>query len=463
MPTRAVGAWTAGVLLVAVVAAVSGVSSDEHLSTATPGAPTSPAVHTSGTVGLPATTTIVTAPTATAAAPAVEVPATDATGSTPNSLAPTQGPDDGSTIGSVLDLDPGPVVPHTPAPCTDPSTHPSPPGLAILDVARGCLRVLVEHDEVSGPDVSWAPDGTWLVVTLDLHVVRIAADGSWRQDLGGAGQAERVALSPDGTRLAIIGNVPCCYLSQKAVLVVANADGTGATVAQDDIGRWTEGPVWSRDSRFFAYVGRDRGYLDDPHHLRVFTAAGALVAETSLPDRGSFNAMTGEPTPASIGEPSWTAGSVLAVPVFVDRPTYQSLIWLDVELRELPGPTAPTGLVNGVSSSPDGNAVLYAASDPDNGNHQTAIGLLDRATGESRLIAHAAIAPSLSPDGTRYAYATADFSGGVPQAATITIADFAGNATALWTVTNANCSCWLDRPPVWSADGTALAIASPMG
>lgn len=447
-------------LLAGIIAALSGMGSDDRIATAAPAAPPPRPVQTSGTVAPPVTTTTVTVATAPAA---VDVPSADATPTTPPPLGPTPGSDDGSTIGSVLELGPGPVVPRTPAACVDPSTHPSPPGLAILDVARRCLRVLVEHGEVVGPAVSWAPDGSWLVATLDSNVVRIAADGSWRQDLGGAGQAERVALSPDGTRLAIIGKVPCCYLSQKGVLVVADADGTGATVVQDDIGRWTEAPVWSRDSRLFAYVGRGRGNPGDPYHLRVFTATGSQVAETSLPDRGSFNAMTGEPTPASIFEPSWTADGVLAVPVFVDRPTYQSLIWLDADLHELPGPTTPTGLVNRISSSPDGNDLLYAAFDPDNGNHQTAIGLLDRATGESQLIAHAALAPALAPDGARYAYATAEFSGGVPQAATITVADLAGGASPLWTVTQARCSCWLDEPPIWSPDGTALAVVSPSG
>jgi hypothetical protein len=376
------------------------------------------------------------------------------------STEPEPVPNDGS-IGTVLDLGPGPIDEREPAPCI-PLSSGAVGSIVVLDQGHGCLRVLVGSEEPVGAEVTWSPDGSWLLATINFHVVRVAADGSWRQDLGGGGQAETASLSPDGSRLALTGNVPCCYLDQRRVIVVANSDGSGAEIVHYDTGTTTQTPVWSRDSQRFAYVNKPYvGTYADPEYLHVRTRDGSEIAVRSFEGRGGLNLNTNTYSPALIGRPEWLADGTLVTPVFMEQPVRQSLYWYNGDLSDAPGPGNPESMsLDRVASSPDAGQLIYDAHDPDNGQFVSQLRLLNRADGTTRLLVREALAASWSPSGTRFAYAALDPAAELPTPKTIMIGQLDGAATALWTPDHMNCTCWLYGPPLWSPDGGQLAIAT---
>jgi Tol biopolymer transport system component len=406
------------------------------------------------------------APTSTTAAATETTAAPDESvaGDERATAGPAPDPGDGG-IGSALDLGPGPVETRTPAPCVPYGQLTTAESLVVIEPANGCVRVLASQDEHVSKEVTWAPDGSWLLTTIELNVTRIAADGSWRQSLGGGGQAESASLSPDGQRIAVTGNVPCCYLDERKVLVVANADGTDAQLAQYNIGSVNEAPVWSPDSQRFAFVNTPRAVVGPwtPMTLHVFSAGGTELASRSFENRGASDAQTGDVHPGLIGHPGWTSGGGLVAPVVIQQPSSKSLYWFNADLSDASGPDNPEVLAySGVAtSSPDGGRVLYQGHDRDNGNFITQIWLLNRSDGSTSKLVQDATAPSWSPDGTHFAYATIDTASSQPQVAkTITIGDLQGNPTPTWTVDNFHCYCWLFAPPVWSPDGGRLAVTT---
>jgi hypothetical protein len=449
---RVLALWVAACLAVGVVVVVSHPAPTR---TRTVGGSTEP----SASSALLPSSSVTTPPTSSVAAD-TESAAVAVADSSAGSSDPTAS--DSGGIGSATDLAPGPIEQRDPAPCVASSSVSTPESLVVLDPANGCVRVLVSHHEMIGKDVTWSPDGSWLLATIGFDVVRVAADGSWRQDLGGGGQAESAVLSPDGTRLAITGHVPCCYLSEKTVLVVANSDGTEPQIAQDDIGLVPQSPVWSRDSQRFAYVTQPPAATPTASTLHVLTRDGVEVAQRSFPE-GNTNAGTGQPSPALIGRPEWTSDGLLAAPVTIEQPSRKSLYWFTADLADAAGPDNPPNFAYGgnAAASPDGVNLLYLGYDPDHGNFPIQVWMLNRQDGSARQIVQGAIAPSWAPDGLRFAYATVDENAQIPDTAhTITVADLAGNTTPLWTVTNPHCNCWLYGPPVWSPNSDRLAIAS---
>ena len=366
-------------------------------------------------------------------------------------------------IGSAADIGPHPIEQRDPAPCVPFAQLPA-DGIVVLDPAAGCGRVIARHDEFLRPGISWSPDGTWLVASVNGDVTRIAADGSWRQDLGGGNEVESVALSPDGTRLAIIGQVPCCYLSQKRQVIVANSDGTDARVAQDDVGNIARPPAWSRDSKHFAYVeSQTPSPPSEVQYLVVVDADGTMRAQRSFAGQGAMNLQTGQREAALIGAPDWTPDGLVHATTIIESPSERYLSWFDADLHDVDGPSNPDAVAfdDATPSSPDGGRLLYQAYDRDHGNSATLVYQLDRATGASKEILANAISPSWSPDGARFTYGVTDPSSQEPWAATaVAIGDLSGHSTMLWTPASvpSSCYCWLNEAPVWSPDGTYIAV-----
>lgn len=451
---RVLGLWCAIALAAGLVSAGRSGGPRRSAVTATG--------HPSATTGTSSTTTSPTTPVT------VETAAT-----TPPSDAPSPGEsvartdtapsgDDGG-IGSVLDLGPRPVEVHDPAPCVPLAEMSNAAKLTVVDPVAKCGRVLVPAGATMGDVVTWAPDGSWLLTTVDFDVMKIAADGSWRQDLGGGGQAETAALSPDGTRIAITGNVPCCHLDERRVVVVANSDGTGAQTVQYDTNVVIETPVWSRDSSRFAYENNLENGPFSATALHVVAADGTEIAVRSFEDRGDTNAQTGETEPGVIGHLEWTSDGVLVAPSIIDHPTRKTLYWFNGDLSDAAGSDNPDVLHFSTfpSSSPDGSRVLYRGYDPENGSYVTQVWVLDRASGAATKVLQDATMPSWSPDGVHFVYATLDYSQqpyGVPR--TISIGDLQGHTTPLWSVTDFNCYCWLGVPPKWSPNGALLAVST---
>jgi len=147
----------------------------------------------------------------------------------------------------------------------------------------------------------------------------------------------------------------------------------------------------------------------------------------------------------------------------IESPSVRALSWFDADLHDVSGPSNPDDVAfdYATPSSADGGRLLYSGYDHDHGNFATLVYQLDRNTGASKQIWANAISPGWAPDGARFVYGVTDPSSEQPWAATaLAISDLSGQSTVLWTPPSlpSNCYCWLDTAPVWSPDGTSIAV-----
>ena len=394
------------------------------------------------------------ASTTTAPAPTVAPPRTTVK-ARPTAGARRDRPLAPGEVGSVADLGPGEVEPTVPAPCIPSSQTTAPHAIAVVELRLGCVRPLVPAGTSAGPEVSWSPDGSWLLTTVQNRVVRLARDGSWRQDLGG-GQAGSAVMSPDGARIAVVGNVPSGNLSQKSALVVAAADGTGATVLEMMVMR---PPSWSRDSQVLAVVGSAGASPPRPDVLSIVSAAGQVRATRSFPDRSLFGVNDGPlvPGPALLGQPLFLPDGRLFQPAFIELPRRATGLWLTRALTDTGGVEPPNDLrfSEPVSSPADGATLVYTALF--SAQTDSPVRRLDLRTGQTATLAADGVAPSSSHRANAVAFFARN-----PQGAGqgLSVVDAGGANRLVWRHTGTNCTCLDSGPAKWTLDDAAVALAT---
>ena len=454
------------VIALLLVGAVAGLARSEvdglDLST-TSGPPPAVAAETEATVEEAdavgeAPPLVATAPeisTTTAPAPTVAPPRTTVR-ARPSAGVHRDKPLGPGEVGSVADLGPGEVEPTVPAPCIPSSQTSAPHAIAVVELRLGCVRPLVPAGTSAGPEVSWSPDGSWLLTTVQNRVVRLARDGSWRQDLGGGGQARSVVMSPDGAHIAVLGNVPSGTLSQKSALVVAAADGTGATVLEMMVMR---PPSWSRDSQVLAVVGSAGASPPRPDVLSIVSTDGQVRATRSFPNRSLFGVNGGPlvPGPALLGQPLFLPDGRLFQPAFIELPRPATGFWLTRALADAGGVEPPSDLrfSEPVSSRADGAAVVYTALFSALGN--SPVRRLDVRTGQTVTLADDGVAPSSSHRANAVAFLPRNAQG---TGQGLSVIDDAGTNRLVWRHHGTNCTCLDSGPPKWTSDDAAVALAT---
>jgi hypothetical protein len=147
-------------------------------------------------------------------------------------------------------------------------------GLAIIDVASGERRVILDEFNIQYPSFNYSlsPDGSFLIYDTWQDIGEFNGDDVWRLDVNSGERtlltanqdhenSDHSALSPDGTRVAY-------HLNDD--IWVMNADGSGKiNLAPDEEYYWSEfSPAWSPDSArvafFRSYLPCDSCTLPDP-------------------------------------------------------------------------------------------------------------------------------------------------------------------------------------------------------
>lgn len=407
---------------------------------------------------------MVEAPPPTAAAPAPSTPTTGAPAGASSRTTVTAQPKSGAhrdqargpgEVGSVADLGPGPVEPTVPAPCTPSSQTTAPHAVAVVERRAGCVRRLVPAGTPAGPEVSWSPDGSWLLTTVQGRVVRLARDGTWRQDLGGGGQARFAVMSPDGRHIAVGGSVPHGNLSQKPVLVVAAADGTDATVIEMRVMR---PPSWSPDSQVLAAISSGGEGGPRPDVVTVVGADGRVRATRSFPNRSLFGINNGPlvPGPALLGQPLLLPDGRLFQPAFIEIPRRATGLWLTRALTDTAGPEPPDDLrwSERVSAPADASSIVYTAMF--SADSSSPIRRLDLRTGQTVTLAADGVTPSSSHRTNAVAFFSRNAQG---TGQGLSVVGAAGANRLAWHHSGTSCTCVDGGQPAWTADDAAIAVA----
>jgi len=420
----------------------------------------------------PPTTTVATAP-ATPTTPASKGPTTTAPGPARasgtsdrpaggNHTDRPRGPDQ---VGSADDLGPGPVEPTVPAPCTPSSQTTATHSIAVAELALGCVRALVPSDVWVRRNISWNPEATWLVAVVEGRIVRLARDGSWRQDLGGGGQVYRADLSPDGRRMIVLGHAWDSSGEERPLALVTAADGTGGRPLE---GSFLQTPAWSPDSQFVALTsnGDGAGWTNTVH---VFGLDGRELARRTFADRslwgtpppGGSGPMTFRPGPAPLGPPSFLSDGRLFLPAFIELPARLTGLWFDRSLREVEGPGSPGDLLypDGASGPSDGSALIYtgySVDEPGSG----LVRRLDLRTGTVTTLARDAAYPSSAHRSRAVAFIPRD-AAGRPQG--LSVVDGSGVVRQVWRGSGTDCTCVSSWRPAWTPQDDAVAVVGKSG
>ena len=361
-------------------------------------------------------------------------------------------------VGSVADLGPGPVERTVPGPCTPSSQSTPPHAIAAVEVRQGCVRALVAAGTHVGSEVSWNPEGTWLTANVGGRVVRLARDGSWRQDLGGGDQVRHVVLSPDGSRMAVVGKVPFGNLSQKDVVVVAAADGTGAQVLD---GRAVRAPSWSPDSQVFGLVTNPGG-AQVPDVLHVVGRDGRVRASRTFTGRAIGGVAGTElgPIAAPLGRPAFLPDGRIFEPASIEVPDRASGLWLNQSLAEVGGPQPADDLLfaDPLSVPADGSSIAYTGH-RGAGLEGTLVRRFDLRSGATVTLGEGA-APASSHRSGAVAFVLRDPSG-TPRG--FSVADAGGAVRPVWRHSGTSCMCAPSATAAWTADDSALGAVGKGG
>jgi Tol biopolymer transport system component len=242
-------------------------------------------------------------------------------------------------------------------------------------------------------------------------------------------------FSRDGTRMAYVHFESAT--SNQGDVVVANADGSDASVLDHGIG-----PIgiqsWSADGRYLAYMFDPDGTGPTKMQFVVRAVDGSTRAVVDT-------------LPGDAWGPSWSPdGQRLAIGVYADGHTDVYVVGRDgSDPRKLNHVQSPEGGDTNVDWSPDGTTIAFAAGDPEGSMRVYLVGL-DGAP-ERNISGGLASAtnPAFSPDGSRIAYVRGDPSGLGWQ---VVIAD--RNGTFIKTLPG----LYGGYQPGWSPDGTKLAV-----
>jgi dipeptidyl aminopeptidase/acylaminoacyl peptidase len=130
-------------------------------------------------------------------------------------------------------------------------------GLVVVS-PDGSGRRIVTRD-LGGP-FAWSPDGTRLAFIGDLppRIFVIGADGRGSTPLAEVGAGDELAWSPDGRRLAWLvfrGQRVGAPFPNRTEIVVAKPDGREAeTITDEAFGTRIDAPIWSADGQRIYYA-----------------------------------------------------------------------------------------------------------------------------------------------------------------------------------------------------------------
>lgn len=272
----------------------------------------------------------------------------------------------------------------------------------VRGLGGGAVETPLTADGAQNVQPAWSPDGTVIAFHSLKHggIWVISARGGMPKQISAAGA--RPAWSPDGSRLAYQtdehGDVaPNGYSAQAGSTIwIVNADGSDAralTSAETPVGGHAS-PSWSHDGRFIAFSVFDG--LPDNGIWVVSVATGEL----SPLHRGSS---LYDPVFAKDDRHVYAAGADAFV---VDLPFDPASGRLRAPRSTIPIPGVPG--VRGLSLSPDGTRLAFAGLDLDSQIWSLPIAPDGRARGEAVAVTTGTSRrnslPVLSPDGRKIAY-----------------------------------------------------------
>jgi TolB protein len=146
-------------------------------------------------------------------------------------------------------------------------------GRVLVASADGTGARAVGDSAILGSAVTWSHDGTEVLYSRAGVLVSVKADGSSVSPvpIGSVSQVYDPALSPDGTRIALVGILSG---SSSPAIIVMNADGTSpASLATTQPGDFH--PAWSPDGTMLAIERDLTGSLDSLGVIVVMSANGS--------------------------------------------------------------------------------------------------------------------------------------------------------------------------------------------
>lgn len=159
-----------------------------------------------------------------------------------------------------------------------------------ISVARndGTQPTVVTADVESRGQLTWSPDGNWLVAPVfaaaGAHALYIIhPDGSGGRMLADCtGTCDCPTWAPDSTTVIYVDDVPDGSGGSQSVIMRVNADGSGAVrLAEEALANWSVAgcPSWSSSSRGIVFAARNLSAISEESHILVMRADGSEAAD----------------------------------------------------------------------------------------------------------------------------------------------------------------------------------------